>query len=154
MAACGQSAAPASAAAQAARPAFATQERKMFRKDISAEITINATPERVWEIFSAFDVYKDWNPFVKTITGEVRVGKQIALRIQPPGASGMTFKPTILAFIPNGELRWLGHFVIPGLFDGEHAFQLIDNGDASTLFRQSEICRGILVGAFSAQDAR
>ncbi|MDR2129275.1 MAG: SRPBCC domain-containing protein [Burkholderiaceae bacterium] len=117
----------------------------MFRKDISAEITINATPDRVWEIFCAFDAYKDWNPFVKTITGEVRVGNQIAVAIQPPGTAGMTFRPTILAFTQNQELRWLGHFVLPGLFDGEHAFQLLDNGDGNTLFRQSEICRGLLV---------
>ncbi len=41
------------------------------------------------------------------------------------------------------------HLIFPGLFDGEHKFELIDNGDGTTLFRQSEKFGGILVPFFN-----
>ena len=63
----------------------------------------------------------------------------------PPNSNGMIFKPTILKFIPNKELRWLGHTFIPGLFDGEHIFELISNNDGTTTFIQREKFYGILV---------
>lgn len=55
-------------------------------KEIKTEIQIDATPERVWEILTDFDAYPTWNPFIKSITGEVNVGNTITARIEPPKA--------------------------------------------------------------------
>jgi hypothetical protein len=120
-------------------------------KEIKTEILINATPEKVWAILTNFDNYPNWNPFVKSIKGEVKVGKKITVRIEPPNAKGMTFKPRVLVFIANKELRWLGHLLFAGLFDGEHKFELIDNGNGTTTFIQSEKFKGILVPFFKKQ---
>lgn len=60
----------------------------------------------------------------------------------------MTFKPKVLTLIKNKELSWLGHLLFPGLFDGKHQFQLIDNGDGTTTFIQSEEFKGLLVSFF------
>jgi len=60
----------------------------------------------------------------------------------------MTFKPKVLAVEPNKEFRWKGHLLIPGLFDGEHIFELIDNGNGSITFVQREQFKGILVPLF------
>ncbi|MFN8349260.1 MAG: SRPBCC domain-containing protein [Spirosomataceae bacterium] len=117
-------------------------------KQISTEITINAAPQKVWAILTDFDNYSHWNPFIKSITGPVAVGKTITARIEPPEAQGMTFRPTVLAFEVNREFRWRGQLFLPGLFDGEHSFQLTDNGDGTTTFRQSELFEGILVPLF------
>ncbi|MFZ4545382.1 MAG: hypothetical protein ACOYOA_15120 [Saprospiraceae bacterium] len=46
------------------------------------------------------------------------------------------------------EFRWIGHLLFKGLFDGEHKFELIDNGNGTTTFRQSEKFNGILVPLF------
>lgn len=113
-------------------------------KKIKTHITINAPKERVWEILTDFEKYPDWNPFVKSLEGEVKEGGRI--RIQLPG---MTFRPTVLAFDPNTELRWLGHLGFKGLFDGEHKFYLTKNADGSTEFEHSEEFHGLLVGLFS-----
>jgi hypothetical protein len=51
----------------------------------------------------------------------------------------------VLAFEPQKEFRWIGHLLFPGLFDGEHRFELIDNGDGTTTFIQAERFKGILV---------
>lgn len=86
-------------------------------KEIKTEILIKASPEKVWTILTDFDNYPNWNPFIKSIKGKVAVGNNIIARIEPPEASGMTFKPEVLAFEPNKELRWIGHLLFAGLFD-------------------------------------
>ena len=60
----------------------------------------------------------------------------------------MDFKPTILALEENKELRWLGKLGLSGVFDGEHKFLLIDNGDGTTTLEHSEKFKGILVPFF------
>ena len=118
-------------------------------KEITTEILIQATPKKVWSVLTNFANYNDWNPFIKSITGIVAVGNKIKARIEPPGASGMTFKPTVLVYTDAKEFRWLGHLLIKGLFDGEHCFQLIDNKNGTTTFVQSEKFEGMLVRLFS-----
>lgn len=120
-------------------------------KEIKTEILINTTPEKVWAILTDFENYPNWNPFIKSIKGEVNVGKVITVRIEPSEAKGMTFKPEILTFKTNKELSWLGHLFFAGIFDGENKFEIIDNGNGTTTFRQSEIFRGILVPLFKKQ---
>ena len=117
-------------------------------KEIKTEILIHATPEKVWVVLTDFDNYKNWNPFIQSITGEVAVGNTITARLEPPGARGMTIRPKVLAFTPNKELRWLGHLLVPGLFDGEHSFELIDKGNGTTTFRETEKFTGILIPFF------
>jgi len=117
-------------------------------KEIKTEILIKATPAEVWKVFTNFDNYPNWNPFMTSLKGKVLVGNRIVVRLEPPGAKGMTFNPRVLTFKPNRELRWLGHLLFPGLFDGEHKFELIDNGDGTTTFNQSERFKGILVPLF------
>lgn len=114
-------------------------------KEIKTDILINATLDKVWAILTNFDNYSAWNPFIKSIKGEVKVGNTITVRLEPPEAQGMTFKPKVLAFEANKEFRWLGHMLIPGIFDGEHKFSLTDNGNGTTTFTQSEKFKGILV---------
>lgn len=116
--------------------------------EIKTEILINASPEKVWAILTDFQNYPNWNPFIKSITGNVAVGNKIVARLEPPEASGMTFKPKVLQFDENKKFRWLGHLLFPGLFDGEHQFELIDNANGTTTFIQSEKFNGILVPLF------
>ena len=120
-------------------------------KEIKTEILIYASPGKIWSILTNFDNYPSWNPFIKSIKGEVKVGNKITARIEPPEASGMTFKPKILTLETNKELSWLGHLLFAGLFDGEHKFELIDNGNETTTFKQSEIFNGLLVPLFKKQ---
>jgi len=120
-------------------------------KEIKTEILIYSAPEKIWSILTNFDNYPNWNPFIKSITGEVKVGNKITVRIVPPASKGMTFKPNVLKFETNKELTWLGNLLFAGLFDGEHKFELIDNGNGTTTFIQSEKFKGILVPLFKKQ---
>ncbi|MDH3262118.1 MAG: SRPBCC domain-containing protein [Acidimicrobiia bacterium] len=114
-------------------------------RSIETSIHIDARPARVWEVFSDFERYPDWNPFVASLDGRVALGERIAARLTPPGGKGMTFKPKVMAVEPERELRWLGHLFVPGLFDGEHQFLLEPIEGTGTRFVQREQFRGILV---------
>lgn len=111
--------------------------------EIKTSIKINATPTQVWQVFSDFNTYPDWNPFIKEVSGDIAEGKTISIN-----AGGMAFKPKVLVFRENKELKWLGKLGFSGIFDGAHRFLLEDNGDGSTTFHHSENFSGILIPLF------
>ncbi|MCF8449590.1 MAG: SRPBCC domain-containing protein [Taibaiella sp.] len=114
-------------------------------KQLYTSIVINATPARVWSVLMDFGKYPEWNPFIKSISGNVMPGEQITVMICPPGQKGMQLKPLILQNEAEKEFRWIGSLMIPYLFDGEHTFLLDDNGNGTTTFHHFEHFRGILV---------
>ena len=114
-------------------------------KEIKTEILINSDPEIVWNILMDFDRYPEWNPFIKFISGQPIKGSKIEAKLEPPDSRGMKINPVILEVDNKKKFRWLGHLFVPGLFDGEHIFELIDNKNGSTTFIQREIFKGILI---------
>ncbi|WP_394750809.1 SRPBCC family protein [Spongiimicrobium salis] len=117
-------------------------------KEIHTSIVINAIPEKIWAILSDFEQYPSWNPFITAIQGKMGVGHRLVVAIVPPGGKKMIFKPKIQILEKHRKLQWLGHFLFKGLFDGSHSFQLIDQGNGTTLFQQNETFRGLLVRFF------
>jgi hypothetical protein len=115
-------------------------------RELRREIEIDAPPERVWAVVTDFAAYRDWNPFIRRISGEQREGARLEVRIEPPGGRAMTFKPTVRAVAPNRELRWLGRLLLPGVFDGEHSLRIEPLEAGRSRFVQSERFSGVLVG--------
>lgn len=115
-------------------------------RELRSEIEIDAPPERVWQVLIDFGAYPQWNPFIRSIEGEPRVGSRLKVRIEPPGARGMTFRPTVRVAEPARELRWLGRLFVPGLVDGEHRLALEPLEGGRSRFVQSERFSGLLVG--------
>ena len=111
---------------------------------IVTEIEINASADRVWHVLTDFAFYPKWNPFIRRISGSPIVGSRIETFIQPPGGRGMRFKPTVLAFAPSHELRWLGRLLVRGIFDGEHSFRIEPLTQERVRFIQEERFSGIL----------
>ncbi len=82
---------------------------------------------------------------MRWIKGDLRKGAKLEVRIQPSGARGTTFKPTILTVDPPKELRWIGHLWTSGLFDGEHILNIEPIGKNKVRFYQKEIFNGLFV---------
>jgi len=116
----------------------------MAKKEINTSINISASAQKVWSILTNFDDYENWNPFIKSIRGNVSQGQKIDVELD-----GMKFKPEVLVFEKEKEFRWKGALLFKGLFDGEHSFHIIDNGDGSVRFEHNEKFSGILVGLFA-----
>jgi hypothetical protein len=129
----------------------------MAKHQIETSIEIDAPAARVWALLTDFSAVPTWNPFIRSISGQLAQGARLSVHIAPPGQSGMRFKPTVLALRPERELRWLGRLIIPGLFDGEHYFLLDPLAETRTRLTQGEKFSGVLVGvlrsALSATEA-
>lgn len=65
--------------------------------------------------------------------------------MEPPGRKVMTFKPTVIILESKNEFSWLGSLVIPGIFDGEHIFQLEQINNTKMKFIHRENFSGYLV---------
>jgi hypothetical protein len=115
---------------------------------IATSIAIAAPRERVWSILMDFAAYPDWNPFIRTLSGATAPGSKLAVTIQPSGAKPMSFSPRVLVCEPACEFRWKGRVLFPGIFDGEHHFQLSGVDDGTTMFAHGEDFSGILVPVF------
>ena len=112
---------------------------------IERAIEIDASPTTVWSVLADTDAYPDWNPFMTKLAGDFTVGATLEVRIEPPNARPMTFKPTVLAVEPERELRWLGKFILPGLVDGEHSLRIEPLTEGRSRFIQTESFSGLLV---------
>ena len=114
-------------------------------KELSTEIEFDGTPQEVWTTLTDLQTYPQWNPFIEKVDGELTVGAKLDVRLQPVDERGITMHPTVLAAEPGRELRWIGHLMIPGIFDGEHRFLIEEAGPGRVRFTQSERFGGIMV---------
>lgn len=112
-------------------------------KEIFSEIDINISADKLWNILTDFNAFPEWNPFVKSIEGHIKVGEKFKVFLQLPDSKGMTFRPKCLKVEQNKELRWIGHLIIPGLFDGEHIFIIETVEDNKVRFIQKELFKGL-----------
>jgi hypothetical protein len=113
-------------------------------KTITVVTHIQSKPDVVWHILTGFRAYPDWNPFITQASGDIKVGQRLTLKIVPPGAGGMTFRPRVTALEPERMLEWYGTLGIPGLFDGRHTF-ILEPTTGGTTLTQTENFTGLLV---------
>jgi hypothetical protein len=115
-------------------------------RDVETSVEIEARPEQVWDVLTDTASYPDWNPFIRKLDGDLRVGERIHVQLQPPGGRAFSLKPTLRVVDAPRELRWLGRFGLPRIFDGEHRFVIepLDGGTRSR-FVHGESFRGVLV---------
>lgn len=115
------------------------------KRQIRTSIIINNSTDIVWNMMTKTQNYSNWNPFIRSIDGELVQGNQIKVFIKPENEDGMEFKPTLLKVAKNNELRWVGRLGFKGIFDGEHYFILERLGPNKTKLIHGENFSGILV---------
>ena len=113
-------------------------------RELHTEIIIDAPPERVWQVLTDFNSFPEWNPLLREIRGELVVGKRLYVKLAL-GKRAVPIKPEVLRVEPNRALVWRGSLPIPGLFRGEHAFELEPQGKSQTRFHHWERFDGVLV---------
>ena len=116
-----------------------------MRHELHTEITIDASPETVWDVLVDLDRYAEWNPFVVESSGRVEVGERLVNRLQPPGGRAMKFTPTVTEVAPGRCFEWLGRLGLPGVFDGRHRFELVPTASGGTTLVHTERFDGLLV---------
>jgi hypothetical protein len=116
-----------------------------MRLALRTEIVIAASAARVWDVLTDFKAFPAWNPFIRRIDGIPVPGTRLSVSIRPPGGRAMTFRPFVLRVEPAQHLSWRGRTLVPGLFDGEHVFELETVGADQVRFVHAEHFRGVLV---------
>ena len=114
-------------------------------RELTSQIEFDGTPSEVWDVLADLPAYGEWNPFMREIEGEVRVGARLRVRLAPIGERGITMHPTVLVAEPGRELRWLGHLLLPRIFDGEHVLAIQEVRPGRVRFLQHERFRGVLL---------
>jgi hypothetical protein len=112
------------------------------RAELVTEVEIAAAPQEVWSLLGDASSHKSWNPFLVKMEGEMREGARLTNTMRPAGGNEMTFRPIVLKAEPERELRWLGRFLLPRIFDGEHYF-LLQKTESGTRLIHGEKFRGI-----------
>lgn len=112
-------------------------------KELKTEIIINAPWETVWEILTDFEQYALWNPFIVNSSGKAVAGERITNQMKQ-GEKTFTFKPKLIEVQPYQKLEWIGHLMVPGLFDGHHYFHLEKIGAGQTKLIHGEKFSGLL----------
>lgn len=113
---------------------------------LTTEVDISASPEAVWAHLTDLESFAAWNPFMIEAEGEVAAGSRLRVHMQPPGGRAMTFTPTVTDVAAQSRFEWLGHLLVPGLFDGRHQFEIEATGTGTRLVHSEEFT-GLLVPA-------
>lgn len=122
-----------------------------WQHHIKTEISIPASTERVWALLMDFEGHPRWNPFIRQIQGASVVGQKLQVRVQPVGGREMEFEPEVLVVQPQQVFRWKGQWLMPGLFDGEHYFELRSDAGGTTVLVHGERFSGLLVPVLRGQ---
>jgi hypothetical protein len=120
------------------------------RTELRTEIEIEAAPERVYSVLTDFARYHEWNPFITSISGTLRLGERLHVEMSLPEGRSFRVRPTVLRLAPNQELAWQGRLFLPGLFDGEHFFRLVARAPNITQLIHGENFRGLLLGMLNS----
>ena len=118
-------------------------------RTIRSAIEIRAPQDAVWKVLADFASYPEWNPHVRRVRGEPRVGGRLTIRSQPPNARPVVLRPVVEVYDPPAELRWRSTFVTRRLFSGEHGFKLQAIAEDRTRFMQDETVTGLLVPLYA-----
>lgn len=121
--------------------------RRIWSVTIEAVTHADAVPERVGAVLVDTDVYPSWNPFVRSISGQLVAGERLTVALQPTEAAPRTMTPTVVEVVPGRSFTWLGKIGVRGVLDGRHRFTVAADGDGTRLV-QHERLSGLLVPAF------
>jgi len=114
-------------------------------KEIRTEIIINAPKEKVWQVFTEFEKYSEWNPFIKNISGKISGKEKLKVTLQLKGKNPMMVKPVVQEYTPGEKFEWLGKTPL-GIFSGRHYFILESVSENQVKFIQGEKFTGWLTG--------
>ena len=112
---------------------------------IETSIDIAAPPHEVWRAISAFDHYKDWNPFITGIEGPAEAEAVITVHVLVLGGSNLEIPAKVVRFEPDRAVAWRSQLLTKGVFDREHIIEVEANATGSVV-RNTQTLDGPLAG--------
>jgi hypothetical protein len=112
-------------------------------KSYEASATINARPERIWEILTDAPAYASWENGVVRVEGRIAPGETI--KVVSEANPDRTFPVKVVEFDAPRRMAWSGGMPL-GLFKGVRTFTLTPDGNGATRFHVREEYTGPLLG--------
>ena len=111
-------------------------------KEIKAEIKIQSSATKVWSVISDFKKYSEWNPIIRRITGEPKVGSKIDVHVTTVAGKNRLYHPQVIKMEAPKELRWYGKFFSSMIFSGERVLRIDEISENEVNFINKEIFSG------------
>lgn len=111
-------------------------------KSVHHEIQINANPEKVWEVLTDTDKYKEWNPVMELLEGTIKEGNQVKYRFTQDEHTISEIPAKVKKIITSKLLNQGGG--LPFVLRFDHKYILEQKGKGTLLTIQEEY-KGIYV---------
>ena len=113
---------------------------------LHTEIPIRASSEIIWKtLVVSPSIPKE----IRNAIRDRKIGQTLSVPMSTGGRSAnLTVK--LLIVDPCREIRWKGFFRVPGLFDGEHSFEILEEQEGMTRLVQRETFTGLLLPSLSS----
>ncbi len=103
------------------------------KKSIHHEISINASPEKVWKVLTNMDDYDEWNPTMKLVNGDVKVGNKVTYQFTQDENNISEIPATVKQLIPNKLLNQSGGIPFVLTYNHKYILELENDGTKVTI---------------------
>ena len=73
---------------------------------IEHRLGIPAPAEVIWQVLADFGRWNEWNPLYPKVEGQLRIGEQLAVTEQLPGAEPAILTPFVVDWVPDTQIIW------------------------------------------------
>lgn len=117
-------------------------------QELTTNIDINATPDKVWRVLTDINQWKDWNPIVNQATGKASAqGKLDIVMRGKDGKNGPRYSPVVTDFEEPSCFRWRAKMITGFLFTNDKVFEL-EETSTGTRVTHKEVFSGLLAPLF------
>lgn len=98
-------------------------------KSVHHGITINAAPEKVWNVLTEMNDYPNWNPTMELLEGKVQEGNKVKYKFTQDKNTTSEIGATVVQVVPNKLLNQKGG--IPLVLTFNHKYELESTGNST-----------------------
>lgn len=97
------------------------------KKSAHHEITINASPERVWQVLTNTQAYSEWNPTMQLVKGEIKEGNKVTYKFTQNTDNSYDVSATVKQIITNKLLNQSGGIPIMLTYNHKYILESLGN---------------------------
>lgn len=117
-------------------------------REITSEIEIAATPEKVWNTLTDINGWNKWNPTVNQISGEAKLGSKLDITMVSKegkgGKDGPKYSPKFIRLDSQKSFRWTATMMAGFLFTNDKHI-ILEETATGTKVTHKELFSGMMV---------
>ncbi len=114
-------------------------------KNTGSSIIIDAPVEKVWQVFYEFNEYREWNPYLKNVSGRLDPGNRIDVILKGDLTTTRKIRPVVRKNVRFAGFSWDKTTLFPGFKNESHYFDFYPISGGRTILNQYKKSIGIIV---------